>query len=796
MKTKFVKFFAVVLTVFSAISALQFNVYAQTDVTEPPTTEVVDPVKLPSPVISSIINKTTHQKVTWDTVDGAVLYTLYFLNSQNQWEALTTTENNFFYTADCIPGECYTYSVACVNENGEQTSEFDTIGETQIFYTPLKVSSVENAQTGVCVKWEDFENAVSYRVYRKTKGKFWEAVGDTEGTTYTDTTAKSNTKYYYSVRALDENSNLITYYKSSSAIRYFEAPDIVRVSNTEYRQKITWDKVDGVYKYRVYSINSSGKLTKLGDTTKTSFTTEKCTQGKTYTYTVRCFNKDGDPISSYNKDGVSKKFLTPPEISKIKNTEKGIYIKWGAISGASEYTVYRKTKNTSWKAIGSAEKNSYTDITAKSGIKYYYTVRALDKKGASLTYYKSGKSLYHIAAPRITVVNTEIGQKISWKKVSGAYKYKVYVLDSAGEWKALKTTTSTSYRTEKLSNRKSYTYTVCGYSKSGKTKGGYLSDGVEFLYITPPAVTSVNKTSSGNLVKWASVDIADSYKLYRKTFSGEWKKIASKIEGTSYTDTTAKANTLYAYTVRCVDKDGKHISSYISNTKFYYNGKLANGKIKVGSYTYHFENGYLRQGFQTIDGKKYYYSENGIVKNAIVGSASEGWYYADSNGVCCESKDMMLAAKFVKTYAKGSTKSEQLRSCFDKLMEYGYKRVYVFPNNGTEYKNHAINMFTNKQGNCFNYAAAFACIAEVLGYDARVVRGQIESAYGGLTPHGWMQIKVNGQWLICDPDMQKFDKSGLNYYMRTFEQYPVKPLVAGTIYNITVSNGTSTWEKI
>ncbi len=796
MKRKFIKFFCLVLTVFSAISALQFNAYAQPDVTEPITEWAVDSVKLPSPVISSIINKSTHQKVTWDFVEGAELYTLYFLNSQNQWEALTTTGNNFFYTEDCVPGESYTYTVACVDKNGEQISEFDTIGETQIFFVPLKITSVENAQTGVCVKWESFDKAASYRVYRKIKGKFWEAVGNAEGTTYTDTTAKSNKKYYYSVRALDENGNLITYYKSSSVIRYFETPEIVRVSNTQYKQKITWNKVDGVYKYRVYRVNSDGTYTKLGDTTKTSFTTEKCTQNKIYTYTVRCFNKDGDPISSYNKEGVSAKFLAPPEISKIKNTEKGIYIKWNSISDASEYKVYRKTKNTSWKAIGSAEKNSYTDITAKSGTKYYYTVRALDENGALLTYYKSGKSLFRIAAPRVTVVNTEIGQKISWNKVNGAYKYKIYVKNSAGEWKSLKTTTGTSYRTGKLNNRISYTYTVCGYSESGKTKGGYLSDGVKFLYITPPDITSVNKTAKGNLIKWESIDIADSYKLYRKTFSGSWKKIASKVDGTSYTDTTAKANTLYAYTVRCLDKDGNHISSYIANTKFYYNGKLANGKITVGSFTYRFENGYLREGFQTIDGKKYYYNENGIVKNAIVGSVAEGWYYADSTGVCCESKDMMLAAKFVKTYARGSTKSEQLRSCFDKLMEYSYKRVYVFPNNGTEYKNHAINMFTNKQGNCFNYAAAFACIAEVLGYDARVVRGQIESAYGGLTPHGWMQIKVNDQWLICDPDMQKFDKSGLNYYMRTFEQYPVKPLVAGTTYNITISNGTSKWEKI
>lgn len=53
-------------------------------------------------------------------------------------------------------------------------------------------------------------------------------------------------------------------------------------------------------------------------------------------------------------------------------------------------------------------------------------------------------------------------------------------------------------------------------------------------------------------VSWTGTDYADSYNVYRKTGSGNWKKIASGITGVSYKDTKAVTGTTYTYTVRAV----------------------------------------------------------------------------------------------------------------------------------------------------------------------------------------------------------------------------------------------------
>ena len=53
-------------------------------------------------------------------------------------------------------------------------------------------------------------------------------------------------------------------------------------------------------------------------------------------------------------------------------------------------------------------------------------------------------------------------------------------------------------------------------------------------------------------VSWTGTDYADSYNVYRKTGSGNWKKIASGITGVSYKDTKAVTGTTYSYTVRAV----------------------------------------------------------------------------------------------------------------------------------------------------------------------------------------------------------------------------------------------------
>lgn len=102
------------------------------------------------------------------------------------------------------------------------------------------------------------------------------------------------------------------------------------------------------------------------------------------------------------------------------------------------------------------------------------------------------------------------------------------------------------------------------------------------------------------------------------------------------------------------------------------------------------------------------------------------------------------------------------------------------------------NMLSKKKGNCYRYAASFAYIARVLGYDSRVGVGKISSRRGGMTPHGWTEVKFGKKWYMCDANMQK-NYPSINSYKKTSSSYAYRHSCSKR-YRMTVKDGKVTWK--
>lgn len=741
------------------------------------------------PQISGFSNTSTGTKISWNSYSGAVKYRVYVFNGKSWSRVGECTATNFTHNS-LRDGVTYRYTVRAMDKNNKFVSDYNKDGYSNTFFAPPVISSLQNVFGGVTVKWSKNSAIDSYRIYRKTKNTGWKRIGNSDNGSFTDTTAESGISYTYTLRALDAENNLVSYCNGGKSVTYVKAPTIYKIENTATGSKISWGKCSGASKYRVYYLqNRSWKA--LGNTTATSFTHNKLKSETKYTYTVRCLDSKGNFASGYDKNGTSNIFLNPPKISSLANINGGVEIKWNTLKDADSYRVYRKTKNTSWTRIGNTESNTFKDTNVQSGVAYTYTIRCIDKDGNFASYFNNGKSITFVKTPSIVKVeNTATGSKISWEKCNGAAKYKVYYLDSKKGWKTFGTTTSTSYTHDKLVNGTTYTYTVRCLDSKGNFASGYDKNGTRNTFIAPPAISKVSKAGKENLVKWKSVPKAAGYRLYRKTINTSWSRLADVCEGTSYTDTSAKKGNVYSYTLRCLDKNGNLISSYISNTKYYHNGALANGKITVNGQTYNFDKGLFRTGYQKINGKRYYYNSKGmVVKNTIVGSKREGWYYADKNGVCCESEEMRLAAEYMMTYCKGDTLDQKMKSGFLYMAKnFPYHRTYDHPKKASDLPALAIDLFKNKKGNCFRYAAAFACTARIAGYRSRVVIGDVLGS-----PHGWVEVLVNGEWLICDPDAQLPGYKVPDYkpYMMKKHYWTLNPHVK---CEVTIENGKAVWK--
>ena len=70
----------------------------------------------------------------------------------------------------------------------------------------------------------------------------------------------------------------------------------------------------------------------------------------------------------------------------------------------------------------------------------------------------------------------------------------------------------------------------------------------------------LKNTKAGVSISWKKSAGAVKYRIFRKTGSGKWAKLADTAK-TSIVDKTAKNGKTYSYTIRCISKDGKKYTS-------------------------------------------------------------------------------------------------------------------------------------------------------------------------------------------------------------------------------------------
>lgn len=724
------------------------------------------------PEITKFENTNNGVMVSWTAFPGADSYRLFYWNGE-KWRSIGSTSELSYLHKTAENDTMYLYTVRAEDEWGEYCSDFNRDGYENAYIAPPVIKSIDNKNNGVELRWDYALYADQYRVYRKTGNGSWKRIGDTYEDYFVDSNAVSGTTYSYTLRTINADaSDWTSGYNNGRSIKYVAAPQITKLENLEDSVKITFSHVTGAEKYGVFYKGRTG-WKYLGITTSNTMIDDIVNSGSTYTYTVRALDANENFVSGYNTIGWDHTFVAPPALISAKNGETGVDLKWDLVKGGKNYRVYRKTDSTNWGRVGTVTGDTYTDITAVSGNRYYYTVRCIEDDGETFaSAYNSIMAINYIKAPVITeFTNTEKGIKITWEKSAGAAKYGVFYMGKSG-WRGLAVTTGNSVVDDDVNSGTTYKYTVRCMDANGNFISDYIGKGFSYMFVAPPVIESVEPSGADNIITWNEVRGASAYRLYRKTSGGSWARLFDSTEKTTYTDRTATGGKMYAYTVRCLDENGELVSDFIEDGKYYKDGRLSTGYVN-------------------INGNIYYYKDGEPAKG-IVGSKADGYAYANADGVVVTSKEIQYAVDFVIKYGTGSTRPEKLKSCFNAMTKYPYKRVYGVPTKGSDIPPLAIRMFEEQKGNCYCYAAAFSCIAKVLGYDTRVVTGQIKSINGGLTAHGWTEIYIDGGWYIFDVDMQ-VEIPQQDFYERSYTYYPVQPLKAEKRFTLTLSGSNAVW---
>ncbi len=556
------RFVSILLSIIIALSMIPlFTVFAADY-----NAEAKSVSHLSTPVLSSAYVNNAGTVIKWNKVKGAAKYRVFY-KVGSSWKRIADTSSTSYTWSGAKTGTKYTFTVRCVSGDGRTyVSGFDSAGKTITCLPAPKVSSISNTASGVQLKWSKVSGTEKYRVFRKTAGKDWSAVGTTTSTGFTDKTVKSGTAYSYTVRCISSNGKIYTsgFDAAGKKITFLSAPVTSSVYVNNAGAVIKWNKVNGAAKYRVFYKTGNGSYTKLTDTTSTSYTWSGAKIGNKYTFTVRCLNSDGKSCTSAYYQGKEITVLSMPGISSIRAVNSGTQINWTKVSGAEKYKVFRKAGNGAWSIIGTTTSTSFTDTSAAKGTEYVYTVRCVSKDGKIYTsgYSETGMKFTALATPKISSLSAASnGVKIGWNSVAKAEKYEVFRKTGSGGWASLTTTNATSFLDTTAKSGKKYSYTVRCISADCRTyTSGYDTAGKSISFVAAPKLSSVSATSAGIQISWSKVSGAEKYRVFRKTPNGNWTTIGNTAY-TNFTDIQAKKGTTYTYTVRCINNSGNSYTS-------------------------------------------------------------------------------------------------------------------------------------------------------------------------------------------------------------------------------------------
>ena len=316
---------------------------------------------------------------------------------------------------------------------------------------PTGISASYERGGRITLKWTAVEGANAYAIYYKPAwGSEYSLLGQSSGTTYSTTTPRMGTVYYYRIQALYVvGGQQVSQGAQSLSFPYIALGDVViadpRGKDTS-TIRLNWTPVAGATHYDVamslhdaddYKIVRTDLTGSLCDIRDISF-------NETYDFLVIPKRKlnSGDVITGLpSSNRMVGSPMETPSFTGYEWTETGLKLTWDAIPGAMGYVIYRRGfHETGYHKLMVSEDTAttYIDTTMKPGEVYYYFVysfRLAQPQGWRCFSLKGdiGMGVWLTKTTGLTAVSAQKNSvRISWAATEGANKYDVYISITPG----------------------------------------------------------------------------------------------------------------------------------------------------------------------------------------------------------------------------------------------------------------------------------------------------------------------------------------------------------------------------
>ena len=425
------------------------------------------------PVITSAEAGDRSVKLTWDGVDTAEKYAVYY-KLDGKWTCYGYTTDLAMNVTGLTNGSSYGFAVKAY-VNGAWTG----VASSDIVYVSPKgadkpfITSAEAGDRSVKLTWSGVDSAERYGVYYYIGGK-WSFAGYTTELTYEVSGLANGSRYGFAVKAYVNGawtavtSADMVYAQPAGSTVTSDKPVITSAEAGDRSVKLTWDGVDTAEKYAVY-YKLDGKWTCYGYTTDLAMNVTGLTNGSSYGFAVKAYvNGAWTGVASSDIVYVSPKGADKPFITSAEAGDRSVKLTWSGVDSAERYGVYYYIGGK-WSFAGYTTELTYEVSGLANGSRYGFAVKAYVNgawtavTSADMVYAQPAGSTVTSDKPVITKAEAGDGcVYLEWTAVEGADRYAVYSYIN-GTWTFQCYTDAIGINIENLANGIKYGFAVKAY---------------------------------------------------------------------------------------------------------------------------------------------------------------------------------------------------------------------------------------------------------------------------------------------------------------------------------------------
>jgi fibronectin type 3 domain-containing protein len=524
-------------------------------------------------------------RISWTALGGSDFwYRVYRRTNYALYEPLDLwQQGSSMLDSTGEPGVVYDYTVKAyrkgVTRPGDSSS---AVQGTTLRQPPKYVDASDGTFANrIHITWENPGFAQFYRVFRsETQSSAKVALGGWQSaTTYDDTAVpQANKEYFYWVKAAKDatGDGESAFSEPNGGYVRLDGPATVTASDGEFTTgvMVTWPPVSGATHFRVWTfdpdswfhLSSISPWQAAGPTN--FFLDTEALPGRNYTYRVQaCANAQGENPSTtgFASDGGWRQLETPGGVAATFHTDaSGVSVTWNPVPNYSGVSPRYKVR---WTGGSTGESpwlgNNVTSYLAAlaPGASHTFAVRACrDSSGNTPTPWSTAV----IGARKLSPPQGLAASKgthsdrilVTWNEVSGATHYRVEAAETlAGTRTAVSGWQSSRSFTHYVSHGVSRFYWV---RAAVAGDGSYPSDASDpdrgESGLPAPQNLTASKGDFNDKVQltWSLLSGTFYYKVFRATsLDGTRTEITGwGLNGTTYSDTSAAAGTVYHYWVR------------------------------------------------------------------------------------------------------------------------------------------------------------------------------------------------------------------------------------------------------